>query len=156
MRPVYSEIFIAAPPRLVFDLVLDVDRYPQWNRFTPWVSISTAEVAVGRELDLHCQMTPRQLLKNEREVVLELDREALALCMGTSRLRGRPGIRSFRWQRCFATPGQSPGAEGTWFLNTERFEGPLAPLVYLLYGAKLERAFEGYCLALKHEAEKRS
>ena len=150
MRPVYSEIFIAAPPRRVFDLVLDVDRYPEWNRFTPWVSVATAEVEAGRELDLQCQMTPWLLLRNEREVVLELDREALAFCMGTSRTRGRPGIRSFRWQRCFAAPG------GTWFLNTERFEGPLAPLVYLLYGAKLGRAFEGYCRALKREAERQS
>jgi hypothetical protein len=147
VRPVHSEIFIAAPPRRVFDIVLDVDRYPAWNPFTPWISIGTADLAVGQELDLQCQMTPWLLLRNEREVVLELDREALAFCMGTSRTRGRPGIRSFRWQRCFATPG------GTWFLNTERFEGPLAPLVYLLFGAPLEAASERYCRALKREAE---
>lgn len=149
MRPVYSEIHIAAPPGRVFDLVLDVDRYPAWNRFTPWISVSSAEVAVGRELDLRCQLTPWLLLKNEHEVVLDLDREALAFCMGTSRTRGRPGIRSFRWQQCFAASG------GTWFINTERFEGPLAPLVYLLFGAALGRAFDGYCQALKREAEGR-
>ena len=149
MRPVYSEIFIAAPPARVFDVVLDVDRYPEWNPFTPWISIATAAVAVGQELDLHCQMTPFQRLENEREVVLELDRERWVFIMGTSRIRGRPGIRSYRTQRCFVTPG------GTWFVNMERFEGPLAPLVYLLYGGKLAAAFAGYCEALKREAERR-
>ena len=37
--------------------------------------------------------------------------------------------------------------------NSERFEGPLAPLVYLLYRRKLARAFAGYCRDLKARAE---
>jgi uncharacterized protein YndB with AHSA1/START domain len=148
MKPVQSEILIEAPPRRVFEVLLDVDRYPQWNPFTPWISVSSQEFEVGREFDLHCQMTPRQLLENEREVVLALDRHRLQLCMGTSRTRGRPGIRSFRWQRCFPADGG-----GTRFVNSERFEGPLAPLVYLLYGRKLARAFEVYGRALKRRAE---
>ena len=89
-------------------------------------------------------MTDSQLLEGEREVVLALDREKLELCMGTSRKRGRPGIRSFRWQKCHPAP-----SGGTRFENYEYFEGPLGPLVYYLYRKRLKSAFERHCEALE-------
>ena len=70
--------------------------------------------------------------------------------MGTSRTRGRPGIRSFRWQIC------EPLDDGqTRFINHEEFRGLLAPLVYLLYTKKLKTAFDRYCGELKEYAEAR-
>lgn len=140
MRPVRVEHQIQAPPSRVFAVILDVDRYPEWNRFTPRWDLKTADVAVGAEFELDCQMTASQLLEGEREVILELDRERLHFCMGTSRKRGRPGIRSYRWQKC------EPTADGgTHFINYEYFEGPLGPLVYLLFRKRLRRAFADYC-----------
>ena len=68
-------------------------------------------------------------------------------CMGTSRARGRPGIRSERWQTC-----QLLG-QRTLFSNHERFSGPLAPLVYALYARKLRRAFRLYGLDLQARVE---
>ncbi|MDH3817025.1 MAG: SRPBCC family protein, partial [Myxococcales bacterium] len=115
---------IAAPPEAVFDVILDVDRYPEWNPFTPRTTARTDEMAVGKEFDLDCWMTDTQLLEGEREVVLALDRERYHFCMGTSRTRGRPGIKSFRWQKCEPSPGG-----GTDFENYESFHGPLGPLV---------------------------
>jgi uncharacterized protein YndB with AHSA1/START domain len=144
MKPIRVECEIAAPPELVFQVILDVDRYPEWNVFTPRMTMRSDEVAVGKEFDLDCQMTDTQLLEGEREVVLALDREKLELCMGTSRTRGRPGIRSFRWQECHAAPGG-----GTHFVNYEYFEGPLGPVVYYLYRKRLRKAFERYCDALQ-------
>ncbi len=144
MKAIRVERHIAAPPRAVFDVILDVDRYPEWNVFTPRMTMRSREVAVGREFDLDCQMTETQLLKGEREVVLALDREAREFCMGTSRTRGRPGIRSFRWQKCMAGTDR-----GTHFINYEYFEGPLGPLVYLMYRKRLRAGFERYCDALE-------
>jgi len=34
MRPIRVDRHIAAPPESVLDVILDVDRYPVWNRFT--------------------------------------------------------------------------------------------------------------------------
>lgn len=148
MGPIRAEILIDAPPRAVFEVVLDVERYPEWNTFTPRISVTNDELEVGRELDLDCQIAPGELLVDEREVILALDKERLSFCMGTSRTRGRPGIRSERWQRCLlASYGR------TRFVNSEAFTGPLAPAVELLYRRKLRRAFGDYCRALKRRVE---
>ena len=144
VKPIRVEREIAAPPAQVFEVILDFDRYPEWNVFTPRITLRSDEVAVGREFELDCQMTDLQLLEGEREVVLALDRAELEFCMGTSRTRGRPGIRSFRWQKC------EPGRDGgTQFVNYESFQGTLAPIVYLLYRKRLKKAFERYCDALE-------
>jgi hypothetical protein len=147
VKPIRSERYIAAPPQAVFELILDVDRYPEWNVFTPRVTMRSEEVAVGKEFDLDCRMGDAQLLEGEREVVLALDRDKLEFCMGTSRTRGRPGIRSFRWQKC--RPGPNGG---THFINYETFHGPLGPLVYLMYRKRLKAAFDRYCQALERRA----
>ncbi len=144
MKPIRVERHISAPPQAVFDVILDVDRYPEWNGFTPRITMRSDEVAVGKEFDLDCQMTDTQLLEGEREVVLALDREKLHFCMGTSRTRGRPGIRSFRWQKC------EPALNGgTHFTNYETFHGPLGPVVHMLFRKRLKEAFEKYCVALE-------
>lgn len=149
MPAIRSEVVIAAAPARVFAAVTDLDAYPRWNRFTPRISLRTADLAVGAELDLDCQMTARELLRGEREVILAVDRERWRFCMGTSRTRGRPGIRSARWQRC-----EPLGPERTLFLNSEEFSGPLAPLVWLLYQRALRAAFVRYCADLKAYVEK--
>lgn len=144
MKPIRVDRHIAAPPAAVFEVILDVDRYPEWNPFTPRMTVRTDEMAVGKEFDLDCWMTDTQLLEGEREVVLALDRERYHFCMGTSRTRGRPGIKSFRWQKCEPSPGG-----GTDFENYESFHGPLGPLVYVLFRKRLKRTFEKYCVALE-------
>ena len=148
MPAISAEVVIAAPPERVFAAVIDLDAYPAWNRFTPWIGLRSADLAVGAELDLDCQMTDRELLRGEREVILALDRERWRFCMGTSRKRGRPGVRSARWQRC-----EPLGDARTRFVNAEEFSGPLAPLVWLLYHRKLRAAFERYCADLKRHVE---
>lgn len=149
MYRIDSEILIDAPPAAVWRVITDLDRYPAWNRFTPRITLATRDLAVGAELDLDCQMTPRKLLRDEHEVILALEPERFALCMGTSRTRGRPGIVSYRWQIC-----EDASAGRTRFLNHEEFQGPLAPLVHLLYARKLRRAFAGYCQDVKARAER--
>jgi hypothetical protein len=150
MRRVASEIVIDAAAREVWEVLVDLDRYPEWNRFTPRITLASRDLAVGAELDLDCFMTEDKLLRDEHEVILEVDRERLVLAMGTSRRRGRPGIVSCRRQVCLPV---GPGR--TRFTNTEEFTGPLAPLVHLLYGCRLVRAFARYGLDLKRRVEGR-
>ncbi|MGC4123039.1 MAG: SRPBCC domain-containing protein [Myxococcales bacterium] len=143
-----SEILVDAPPQAVWDVICDLDRYPEWNRFTPRITLATKDLKVGAELDLDCQMTETSLLRDEREVILAVEPERRAFCMGTSRTRGRPGIKSFRWQIC-----EEAGAGRTRLVNFEQFHGPLAPIVHFLYAKKLKKAFERYCRDLKSRVE---
>jgi hypothetical protein len=146
MNLVRGEIEINAPVQKVWDIIVDLERYPEWNKFTPRMSVG--KIVVGEEFDLDCQMTEKQLLKDEHEVFLSYEPEQFKVCWGTSRTRGRPGIKSFRWQIC------EPRDEArTHFVNYEEFHGVLAPVVNFLYGKKLKRAFEVYCQALKSRAE---
>ncbi len=148
MKRILAEIVIDAPPRRVWDIITDFDNYPGWNRFTPRITLRNSDFAEGAEFDLDCRMTDRLLLRDEHETILTVDSTKLRLCMGTSRTKGRPGIRSFRWQICVDLDGGR-----THFTNYEEFHGPLAPLVRLMYGKKLKEAFQKYCLALKERAE---
>ena len=146
MKVVRNEIDIDAPVEKVWDIVVDLERYPEWNPFTPRMGVKS--IVVGEEFLLDCQMTEKQLLRDEKEVFLAYEPERYRVCWGTSRTRGRPGIKSFRWQICEPVDDRR-----THFINFEEFHGILAPLVNLLYGKKLRRAFDGYGLALKKRAE---
>lgn len=139
MKRIDFETTIEAPVQCVWDVIVDLDRYPEWNTFTPRIALATRDLRVGVEFDLDCRMTDRELLRDEHEVILAVDHDRHALCMGTSRTRGRPGIKSFRWQIC-----EPLDATRTHFVNFEEFHGPLAPIVAWLYGRKLRAAFARY------------
>ncbi len=147
-KPIRSEIDINAPADTIWGVIMDMEKYHEWNPFTPRITLKNSDIAVGTEFDLDCQMTDTQYLKNEHEVVLVLEPEKYTFCMGTSRTKGRPGIKSFRWQICEPLDNNN-----THFINYEEFHGILSPLVYLLYRKKLKIAFDNYCRVLKQRVE---
>ncbi len=146
MKVTRSEIDIDAPVEKVWNIIIDLERYSEWNTFTP--RMGAKQIVVGEEFLLDCQMTEKQLLRDEKEVFLAYEPERYRVCWGTSRTKGRPGIKSYRWQIC-----EPANEKRTHFINYEEFHGILAPLVNLLYGKKLQRAFIGYCQDLKKRAE---
>lgn len=146
MKEVRNDIEIAAPVQRVWDVITDIERYPEWNTFCP--RMSAKKIVVGEEVDLDCQMTEKQLLKNEHEVFLAYEPEKFKVCWGTSRKRGRPGIKSFHWQECVPL-----GERRTKLVNYEQFYGPLSGLCYLLYGSKLRKAYDRYVQDVKKRAE---
>lgn len=146
MKVTRSEIDIDAPVEKVWNIIIDLERYSEWNTFTP--RMGAKQIVVGEEFLLDCQMTEKQLLRDEKEVFLAYEPERYRVCWGTSRTKGRPGIKSYRWQIC-----EPVNDKRTHFINYEEFHGILAPLVNLLYGKKLHRAFVGYCQDLKKRAE---
>ena len=148
MKPIYTEIEINAPAQTVWNTIIDPDRYPEWNPFIPRITLKSDNVTVGAEFDLDCQMTDSQLLKNEHEVVLEVNPDKFTFRMGTSPTRGRPGIVSNHCQIC-----QPIDEKRVKYINYEEFRGVLAPLVYLLYSRKLQKAFDKHNRALKTLAE---
>jgi len=149
VKPIRVETIIDAPPARVWECITDFASYPRWNSFTPRITLANDSFTVGAEFDLDCRMTKSLFLRDEHEVILAIDKDRFRFCMGTSRTRGRPGIRSWRWQECVPIDGGK-----TRFINSEHFRGPLAPLVRLLFGARLKRAFVAYGDDLKRYAER--
>ncbi len=149
--PIYSEIEIDAPAERVWSILVDFEAYPRWNRFTPRITLRNADFAVGAEFELDCQMTDTSLLRGEREQILSIEPARYRFTMGTSRRHGRPGIRSCRVQECVPL-----GPNRCRLVNYEEFEGPLAPIVRLLYAKKLGVAFRKFCASVKARAEDRS
>ena len=151
MKVIYSEIVINTPASTVWNIIIDPDSYPEWNPFIPAITLKSSELTVGSEFDLDCQMSDSKLLKNEHEVVLEVNPEKFIFRMGTSRTRGRLGIKSNRCQIC-----EPINDTCVRYINYEEFRGILAPVVYLLYSKRLNIAFEKHNLALKARAENES
>jgi hypothetical protein len=149
-KRVYSEIIINAPAKLVWETITDFEKYSEWNRFTPRITLLNKNFIIGSEFDLDCRMTEKDLLIDEHESILEINADNYSFCMGTSRTKGRPGIRSYRWQIC-----EPLSKDTTKYINHERYVGPLAPIVRFLYDKKLSAAFQSFCMDLKKHVEKK-
>lgn len=65
---VYASCNIAAPPQAVYDALLDVNKWPQWNTFVPKVDITghphphgqNLKMMEGTNMTFHVQMTPAE------------------------------------------------------------------------------------------------
>ncbi len=82
-------------------------------------------------------------------VMLSFNPENYDIAWGTSRIKPKfPGIKSCRRQTC-----KSLEEKSTLFIQDQKFEGVLTPIVVLLYKRKLDRAFQLYCENLKKYSE---
>ena len=145
MRRIYrGEAWIDAPPEAVWAVLVDLDAYPSWNPFTPRVR-STLEV--GDPVELTVRLPP---WGTRRQVERIRRREApWALDWGSDFLLGGALVRALRTQRLEPVDG------GTRYVTEDVIEGPLAPLVGLLFGRALERGFGAVPGALRREVERR-
>jgi hypothetical protein len=141
---VSDSIEILAPIDHVWNILTDVDKYPEWNSFTPRVSTS---LKVGEEFTLDCQMTPTNLMKNVPEVMLEFDPQNYILSWGSSRTK-RKGVTGDRKQELIQN---SPSI--TVYRVREQFTGPLASLVIVFYARSLQKGFANAAQELKKRAE---
>ena len=58
MARVRAEIEIDAPPERVFDILVDLEAYPDWNPFTPRVESS---LEIGAPVHLHVRLRGQKL-----------------------------------------------------------------------------------------------
>lgn len=135
---------IDAPPERVWEILLDLPRYPEWNPFTPRID---ASLVPGEALVLHVAMRPGQPLRMQRQVCTTNDPAAREL--GWSTTFG-PGfvLRANRIQRLTELSG---GRTRYWTRDT--FAGLLVPLVMALYRSDIQRGFDRTARALKERAE---
>lgn len=141
----HTEIDIAAPAAVVWDVLIDLDRYRDWN---PFIVESTGTPAVGQRLTnrLH---PPGSKAVTFRPTVTDVEER-----------------RSFEWLGRLWLPGLFDGRHrfelsstvsgGTAFTQSEHFTGLLVPLLRRSLDAGTAAGFAAMNTALKDRAEARA
>lgn len=142
MTPIRATIDIEAPAERVWSILCDLERYGEWNPFTPKVE---CDRVVGHDIVLHVDFggrTPRrqveQLRRWEPGVELRWGME-----MGPAWF-----FRAERWQRVEAL-----GPTRCRYATEDAFAGVFAPVVLALYGDAVRRGFEAAAEALARRAQ---
>lgn len=140
-RCVVSERVIAAPVDHVWRVLVDFERYPEWNPFTHGVEV---ERVLGGRVTLHVKLGRLNLTMRERLTRWD---------------EGRAVAWGVRWGRglaleCDRVQELEPIDEtSTRYRCHEAFDGLLAPLVYRLYRGPMQVGFDAAAGALEARAE---
>jgi hypothetical protein len=143
MKELRSEIVIAAPPELVWELLTDFDSYPSWNPFIRSIAVRPAE---GETLEARIG-PPGGRVMRFRPTVLKAEAPRELRWLGRLFL---PGV--FDGEHIFTIEPSADG--GSRFVQRERFTGILVPLVGGML-RKTEQGFVAMNQALKQRAEAR-
>ncbi len=136
-----DSVEVEAPAHRVWEILVDVDRYGEWNPFTTRVDTS---LEVGSPVDLYVILGPFKLRQPELiQDVVPPRLLAWGMVMGTRWL-----LETRREQRL------EPLSESRCrYITTDAFTGVLTPLVVLSFGGVIRRGFNAMAVALKERAE---
>ena len=143
VAPVRAEIEIDAPIETIWGILTDVDRYREWNPFTPKAD-STLEI--GDPVDFRVRLFGQWTIP-WRERVTQNEPYTLAweLVLGHRRL-----LHAERTQILTRVD-----AHRTHYETEDRFDGLLAGFVGLVFGGGMARGFADCAQGLKKNAENR-
>ncbi|MCP4198144.1 MAG: SRPBCC domain-containing protein [Proteobacteria bacterium] len=139
---VESSVDIHAPIDTVWGILVDLDNYRDWNRFTPKVETT---LAVGSPVLLHVQMTPKKMIRQKEwvQVVSPPAELSWGMTMGHPIL-----LTATRSQTLTALDEQT-----TRYETVDKMSGLLVPLVRLLYGKHIKHGFDALVEGLRIRAE---
>lgn len=132
---------IEASAERVWDILVDVARYGEWNPFTTRVE---TDFEVGSPVDLYVTLGPFKLRQPERIEAVDPPH----LLVWSTKVGARFLVSARREQRL-----ETLGKTRCRYLTTDAFTGVLTPLVILLFGRLVRRGFNDMARALKRYAE---
>jgi len=138
----HSEAIIEAPADVVWDVIMDLDSYPDWN---PYTIAMKSTLRVGEPMVMTVKMNPLITLEQTENIrVLE---EGHKVCWGIDTTT--PSLNS--GERCQWLEEREDGT--TRYVTEDLIEGTLNPLVNLLFGNDVQVGFDAVAKALKARAE---
>jgi uncharacterized protein YndB with AHSA1/START domain len=148
IRIVRASLTIAAPLARVWDAVIDLPRYREWNPFIQDVSLD-GPPAPGKRFFLHVRFASgRRFTSPERFTVIAPPRDGEAtLAYDFDAWMHRLGL--LHATRVQTLRQHSPDGP-THYETHETFTGPLAPFIPV---AGVQAGFDAHALALKTRAE---
>jgi hypothetical protein len=138
---VRAEVEIDAPIERVWEILNDVDRYGEWNPFTPRVE---STLQIGAPIRLHVRLVGRRLMRRVEFVT----RNAPYTLGWEMKMGARFLLYAERVQVLTAID-----EDRTRYRTADCFTGWLRPLVLGLFGKAMERGFVDCALGLKKAAE---
>jgi hypothetical protein len=137
-----SESNIDAPADKVWSVLLDLDRYPEWN---PYTVAMRSTLQVGDPMVMSVKMS--ELLTIEQTEYIRVVEENHKICWGID--TDTPEFNS--GERCQWLE-EIPGG-GTHYVSEDLIEGIANPLVTALFGDAVQNGFDAVALALKRRVE---
>jgi hypothetical protein len=141
MPVIRAEAVIGAPRERVWEVLVDFERYGEWNPFTPEVR---TRLEAGVPVDMRVRLWSGE--RGQREYVTQVvmgERVCWGMHMGAAWL-----LRAERCQWLEALDGGR-----TRYVTEDRLTGALTPLVLALYGRSMQRGFQGVADGLKGQVE---
>jgi hypothetical protein len=137
-----SEAVINAPAEDIWDVIIDLDSYPEWN---PYTVKMTSTLKVGDPMIMKVKMS--EALTIDQTENIRVIEEGHKICWGIDTTS--PEFNSGeRCQWLEALPGGS-----TRWVNEDLIEGSANPLVTALFGDAVQVGFDAVAVALKDRVE---
>jgi hypothetical protein len=137
-----AEAEIDAPPELIWDVLIDLERYPAWN---PYTIAMRSTLQVGDPMIMSVKMSP--LLTIEQTEHIRLIEPGHKICWGIE--TETPELNS--GERCQWLEALPDGR--TRYVTEDLIEGSLNPTVTLLFGDAVRDGFLAVAAALKQYVE---
>ena len=141
-REITTSIEIAAPAQVVWAILVDFERHPEWN---PFIEAIAGEAAQGARLSLTVRPPGGRAMSFEPTVLAAEEAREL-------RWLGRVGLpRIFDGEHRFVL--EPLGPQRVRLVHAERFRGILVPLLWRSVEGRTRDGFEQMNRALKERAE---
>ncbi|MDG2051131.1 MAG: SRPBCC domain-containing protein [Myxococcota bacterium] len=136
---------VMASASVLWQVITDFDRYPEWN---PFVISCAADLQEGQTINMKVQLF-KHFAQPQREIILEVN-------PGRSFRYGLPSNRLGALASCRSHEVQPRGAQRSHYRSHFQLQGWLAPLTQALLGRRLEHGFRSMTQALVAHAESRA
>lgn len=133
---------IAAPAPVVWRVITDLSRYPEWN---PFVRECRSDLAVGSPIDMKVHLFAGATIWQRERILTRED--GIRICYGLE----DAFFGALSSTRCHVV--SQIETDVTCYASRFELRGPLAPVVGTLLGAALRRGFSSMTAALARRAE---
>lgn len=143
---IYSDkVIINAPIERVWEVLMDLPRYPEWNPFTYEVVPHDGSLYPGANVDLYVRMPLRgDRVSTEKVARLEAPTQ---LAWGMTMIN--PWLLKAQRDQVLEKLDDNRCSYQTW----DAFRGLLTPVVVGLFGKDMKNGFDGVAHALKKRCE---
>lgn len=133
---------VAAPADVVWRVITDFARYPEWN---PFVVACRSTLEPGSTIEMRVRVLPFVAQKQRERVFEHVPGRRLRYGIDPVPLGALASSR--------AHEVEPVGADTSRYVSTFALDGWLAPVVATLFGARLERGFAAMSAGIKARAE---